>query len=658
MEIPHVHIDPEQKNSLIADLGPFIAEARRIVGDDAIASELKEAIYQRALRCIDHVKRFYKTKEKEEWLLKRESEVNRELLVAEPELARKERSLIEMKALIEELKLQNQLTEMKMIRSKERTVELMKKRKALEEENKRVAARVEKNRAFMAANLEAIKKHHSTFVEFMERSPQIARQNQEKNAIAELKSRLDQLEAENVVLEQEETKLKRELELQTETPMRVFLTGFAKVMTRTYEMQDRLKEARKVYKELKDEENERRLKAGANDYDMFDATFMSQDLSFAKVAEQAALAELPTTKPAVHLNSVEDESGSGCTSSASEHSPASPQPPQNTEEDVLMARTDAVNQYVAQQAESVSRISETGADDSDEDSSAANERQLGPSRQHSQRMEVEVGSSNAGEDNMETDNNDMNETVDVDADAMQNKEVRAGDFSDDESVMDATHDDVEANVSMDEDDLMEEEATTPAQALVVENSPKAVQHAPKPSPKATLGVKKNTTLQGNRLSSQNGPISAPLRTAPVSQASDEYFNRLVSGSQSPVSDDENFNFNMNDGNNEFDPTEVLNISTHSNDPGGDFLTLMQSKNEKKEKQRKGNSTTSPDFSFSMFTMEAGNSGNETAAGGDFVFDFGSTSQMGSGGAGDFQFNFGEEPEQNGGTAGGFNLFGF
>ncbi|VDL68572.1 unnamed protein product [Nippostrongylus brasiliensis] len=140
--------------------------------------------------------------------------------------------------------------------------------------------------------------------------------------------------------------------------MRVFLSGFAKVMTRTYEMQDRLKEARKVYKELKDEENERRLKAGANDYDVFDATFMSQDLSLAKVAEQAALAELPTTQAAVHLNSVEDESGSGCTSSASEHSPASPQPPQNTEEDVLMARTDAVNQYVAQQAESVSRISE------------------------------------------------------------------------------------------------------------------------------------------------------------------------------------------------------------------------------------------------------------------------------------------------------------
>ncbi|VDL76481.1 unnamed protein product, partial [Nippostrongylus brasiliensis] len=431
---------------------------------------------------------------------------------------------------------------------------------------------------------------------------------QEKNAIAELKSRLDQLEAENVVLEQEETKLKRELELQTETPMRVFLTGFAKVMTRTYEMQDRLKEARKVYKELKDEENERRLKAGANDYDVFDATFMSQDLSLAKVAEQAALAELPTTKPPVHLNSVEDESGSACTSSASEHSPASPQPPQNTEEDVLMARTDAVNQYVAQQAESVSRISEVG--------------------------------SNAGEDNMETDNNDMNETVDVDADTMQNKEVRAGDFSDDESVMDATHDDVEANVSMDEDDQMEEEATTPAQALVVENSPKAVQHAPKPSPKAALGVKKNVTLLGNRLSSQNEPIGARLQTAPVSQASDEYFNRLVSGSQSPVSDDENFNFNMNDGNNEFDPTEVLNISTNSNDPGGDFLTLMQSKNEKKEKLRKGNSTT------------------RTAAGGDFVFDFGSTSQMGSGGAGDFQFNFGEEPEQNGGTTGGFNLFGF
>ncbi|KAJ1371570.1 hypothetical protein KIN20_033541 [Parelaphostrongylus tenuis] len=119
-----------------------------------------------------------------------------------------------------------------------------------------------------------------------------------------------------------------------------------------------------------------------------------------------------------------------------------------------------------------------------------------------------------------------------------------------------------------------------------------------------------------------------------------------------------FNFGSSANNEEFDPTVVLNISSHSSDPGADFLALMESTQEKRERDRQSEGSTAAEFSFSMFGG-ATDVGTSEAIGGDFAFDFGNPTQTGEDSDNAFQFNFGGNSNDNNSNDkdGGFNFFG-
>ncbi|VDM73778.1 unnamed protein product [Strongylus vulgaris] len=125
----------------------------------------------------------------------------------------------------------------------------------------------------------------------------------------------------------------------------------------------------------------------------------------------------------------------------------------------------------------------------------------------------------------------------------------------------------------------------------------------------------------------------------------------------PVQEDMPFSLSENVEKGDFDPDAALNISANSNDPGADFLSLMESTNEKRSKERSHGSPDG-DFSFSIFGAAVEGS-TSNGSEGDFAFDFGNPSQDGGDDV-DFQFNFGESSEEQRGSGKdeGFNLFGF
>ncbi|EYC24996.1 hypothetical protein Y032_0012g1627 [Ancylostoma ceylanicum] len=389
MELPFVFVDPHEQNTEIATVGTFLAQARRILANYAVSDEMKKSIFEVSMECIDNVKRYYQAKEKEAQLTKRDAELDEKLHQVERELAVKENTNNGLRASISEKKLKIQLSQVTIERSRERTRELLRERNELEKENKRLAEQAERNSAAWTASLQIACEQKDRLKTLMDRSPRIARQNNERDAVSALSNRLERLQTQKDHLQIEEGRIRKELELQTATPLRVFMVNFVKVTLRTLEMQEKLREAKKVYEQLKNEDAERRKKSDPSEYDVFDASFMSQDFSLRKVVENDVLSRyLPikcdnnlccmttlkssgtffsentrddlhqTELPSKVLPSVpeaaEDESGSAeaATSENSRHSPPA-QPPQTSSQDIIMARTAAINNYVTQQSESV-----------------------------------------------------------------------------------------------------------------------------------------------------------------------------------------------------------------------------------------------------------------------------------------------------------------
>ncbi|KHJ74997.1 hypothetical protein OESDEN_25387 [Oesophagostomum dentatum] len=146
----------------------------------------------------------------------------------------------------------------------------------------------------------------------------------------------------------------------------------------------------------------------------------------------------------------------------------------------------------------------------------------------------------------------------------------------------------------------------------------------------------------------------------MTQESHSSISAIVNRQASPLTEDIPFSVSDKVGEDDFDPSAALNISAHSNDPGTDFLSLMESTNEKRASGRRSNSPGYNEFSFSMFGAAADQVPSSGGSGGEFVFDFGNPTQEDDGG-GDtsFHFNFdGPSDEQAGGKDEGFNLFGF
>ncbi|VDP11567.1 unnamed protein product [Heligmosomoides polygyrus] len=595
--------------------------------------------------------------------------MDEELLKVEMEVARKERENLELASSNEMRKLKIRMSQMSLMRSQQRISYLRRRRKELEEEQKRLSILVEQENAFWTEKLQSAREKQARFQEIMDRSPRLAKLRSEQEAVKTLTTRVEQLTLENDELKKEAARLEKELELETAAPMRVFVVNFAKVALRIYEMRDKLAEARRINKQLQAEEAEMRQKMGAANYDMFDTTFMSQDMALTKVPEHTALStEVPKVAlPATLPEAAEEENASVGASNISDGSHTSQlQLPQTTEQDVLVARANAVNNYVVQQAESVARANEPQDNDSGEMTRDEDERESVHNREPEQcpGVDIEVTSVADEERAQIQEDVDMNGTVEEHDAVLQEQEIEPGDFSDDDgSAMDATTEDVEQNATMDEDD--NEEPTSPFMPKVDRIETQAATKSPMSLAKESPQMKASSQriAASSQMSQQSQHDAVDVRTPGLGLIGIAVFLKFFCNfdvwkvllCESEV----NFNFNVNGDNNDFDPTEVLNISTNSNDPGADFLSLMKSENEKKEKQRKGSGAGAADFSFSVFGMPA--EGGSTEGGGGFDFNFGDSTQGCEGGGGSFQFNFGESTDDQGttgGGGGGFNLFGF
>ncbi|KAL6730902.1 hypothetical protein Aduo_001824 [Ancylostoma duodenale] len=456
MELPFVFIDPHEQNAEIATVGTFLAQARRILANHAVSDEVKKGIFEISMECINNVKRYYQAKEKEAQLTKRDAELDENLHQVERELAVKENTNNELRASIAEKKLKIRLSQITIERSRERTRQLLRECHELEKENKRLAEEAERNSAAWAASLQIACEQKNRLKILMDRSPRIARQNNERDAVTALSNRLERLQAQKDHLQLEEGRIRKELELQTATPLRVFMVNFVKVTLRTLEMQDKLREAKKIHEQLETEDAERRKKSGSSEYDVFDASFMSQDFSMRKIRDDLHQTELPSkTLPSVP-ETAEDESGSAETATT-ENSRRSPpaQPPQTSSQDLIMARTAAINNYVTQQSESVAGGLAVDMGDNDSGEMTRDEddhMSLCDQEQNvrSSGMDIEVVSVADEEGEAHIEDANMDETVDENEGTQHNQ---AGDFSDDDSPMDASGDENVNNVTLEREEM-------------------------------------------------------------------------------------------------------------------------------------------------------------------------------------------------------------
>ncbi|VDM83992.1 unnamed protein product, partial [Strongylus vulgaris] len=184
------------------------------------------------------------------------------------------------------------------------------------------------------------------------------------------------------------------------------------------EMQEKLKEAKKVYEQLKAEEAERRKRTGPSEYDVFDASFMSQDISLRKIPDNVSQMEIPKKLLPTVQEAAEDES---CAESAtSESRSGTVEPPRSSSQDIIAARTEAIKNYVEQQSESVASglAANIGSSESSEVSggehlSACNMEPILPG------MDIEVESVDNEEREMHVSTVNMEETVDEDEGMVQ-----------------------------------------------------------------------------------------------------------------------------------------------------------------------------------------------------------------------------------------------
>nr|CDJ83094.1 unnamed protein product [Haemonchus contortus] len=577
-------------------------------------------------------------------------------------------------------------------RSRDKTTDFLRKRKELEEECRRLSAQVEQNNAVWISRLQTARNQQTRFDELISCSVRIAKQNNEKKAVEALTERLAKLKMECCQFEKERAKLKKELEFQTITPLRVFMVNFAKIALRTYEMQEKLHEARRTEEHLKIEEAERRARVGASEYDVFDITFASQDLALNKTQERAVPTEPPRASLHVLPETAEEETASGGTLNSCESlcstSPA--QPPPASEQDVVLARTNAVKSYVTQQSEAVARETVQSDDnDSGELTRDEDERVSFCSRdfKQAQGMDVEVA-SNADEECVPLHkDNDRNGTLEERDTMIRDQDVGVGDFSDDDSAIDPEAEDDEMNNSMENgnEKVMEQteyiekqDAHSNSFFLPKKSSDKDSNNYSTPISSSQSFVEGQTSAPSSQQSQQNsmnncaaipnrkGPSSMmPNSKNPTSmdpsQEADAILNTLLKAPPSPIQEEMAFDFNCSLDNDEFDPTAALNISAHSNDPGADFLSLMESTNEKREKQRQNSSSPAKDFSFSIFGL-GGDAASDQGSDKGFAFDFGGTlngDEDRDGGG--FQFDFNASSANDGSgekTDKGFNLFDF
>ncbi|VDK66081.1 unnamed protein product [Cylicostephanus goldi] len=165
-----------------------------------------------------------------------------------------------------------------------------------------------------------------------------------------------------------------------------------------------------------------------------------------------------------------------------------------------------------------------------------------------------------------------------------------------------------------------------------------------------------------RQASDHNKVAGIMQTPSSRKAKDagKSLNDLVGGESSPIQEDIPFSLSEDPDKEVFDPTAALNISANSNDPGADFLSLMETTNEKKAKSGRNRASPDGDFSFSIFGAAAEGGATSSGSGdGEFAFDFGNPTQDGDGADdGGFQFNFGGSEEQGNDKDEGFNLFGF
>uniref|UniRef100_A0A0K0CZK8 SMC_N domain-containing protein n=1 Tax=Angiostrongylus cantonensis TaxID=6313 RepID=A0A0K0CZK8_ANGCA len=673
MELPFVYIDPHEQNEDIASIAPFLGQARRILVNKAISDEMKKAVFDIAMECITDVKRYYEAKEKDTHLLKRDPEIEGKLCQAERELAEKERINSGLRACIQEKKRNIQFSELTLKRSRTKTSDLLRQRKELGEECKKLTNEVERNNAVWASSLQTACKQRDRLQALMDQSPRLAQQNIEQNAVTALEMRLEELKLEYNKLEQEEARLKRELEFQIATPLRVYMVNFAKITLRTLEMQEKLGEARKIFKQLKAEEMER-IKSGASEYDAFDASFMSLDYNLRKAPDHVMQCELlRPTAVSKTLEPVDEESScSGTPTTGSSSKSPLTEPPQNTEEDVMRARTDAVKNYVNQQSESISRQVESHGSGSGEKS--RNDVQHGfiynlEKIGRSHRMAVEVMSTTNGQNAQPVlDNDNVNENSDEDMDVKGIQGISRGDFSDEDF---DGEDVVEGGCTAMEEGNQDEGIGS--QGSVDSSTEETILHGNKDYVGTVTTISTKDTCQPHSSADKKEAssskslddvlnVATPSPCMGASQEADDFFSPLLSRPTSPIEDEMPFTFTSGANDEEFDPTMVLNISSHSNDPGADFLSLMESTHGRRERERQseGSGCAVAEFSFSMFGASDDVEGASEGIGGDFAFDFGNPSQNGDEGDNGFEFNFGGISNDN--TSNdkdvGFNFFGF
>ncbi|VDO50323.1 unnamed protein product [Haemonchus placei] len=381
-------------------------------------------------------------------------------------------------------------------------------------------------------------------------------------------------------------------------------------------MQEKLHEARRTEEHLKIEEAERRARVGASEYDVFDVTFASQDLALNKTQERA----IPTEPPRASLNvlpeTAEEETASGGTLNSCESlcstSPA--QPPPASEQDVVLARTNAVKNY--------SDDNDSGELTRDED-----ERVSFCSRDFKQAQGMDI------------------------------EDVGVGDFSDDDSAIDPEAEDDEMNNSMENGNgkVMEQTAYIDKQDAhsssyfpPKKSTDKDSNNYSTPISSSQTFVEGQTSAPSSQQSQQNpmnncaaSPSPSPMMpnsenptSMDPSQEADAILNTLLKAPPSPIQEEMAFDFNCSLDNDEFDPTAALNISAHSN---------------------------AKDFSFSIFGL-GGDAAADEGSDGGFAFDFGGTSNENEDrDDGRFQFNFNDSSANDGSgekTGKSFNLFDF
>ncbi|VDM63336.1 unnamed protein product [Angiostrongylus costaricensis] len=151
-------------------------------------------------------------------------------------------------------------------------------------------------------------------------------------------------------------------------------------------------------------------------------------------------------------------------------------------------------------------------------------------------------------------------------------------------------------------------------------------------------------------------VAPPSPCFGASQEIDAFLSTLLNRPPSPMLDEMPFTFSSDADDEEFDPTMLLNISSHSNDPGPDFSSLMeQFTNGGRERDRQ--SEAAECFSIFGASADVGSSGGID---GDFVFDIGNPIQCEDDEDNVFNFNFGgfSNDDSSSDKDDGFNFLGF